>query len=520
MEPFERSLTAARDALDGKELSSRELVESLLRRMDAANGAVGAVVHRFDEAALKEADRLDAARARGEISGPLHGLPLTIKESIGTEGTPVTLGVVSRQQRAPASDAVVVRLLRKAGAIIVGKTNVGQLLLSHESENEIWGQTKNPFALDRVPGGSSGGEAAAIASGMSLAGVGTDIGGSIRVPCAWTGTAGLKPTVDRWSNAGSEGALMGQEVVRGQAGPMARTSSDLALLMAALEPAAQAVFDPAVPPLEHVGPEAVKLEGLRVGVYEDDGFFSPAASVARVVREAARHLEAAGCTVVPFSPPHVEEALDTWFGALSSDGGATVEAQLAGDPVVPQLAELKRSAGLPGPVRKAAALYMGLRGEARVKRLLEALGRKPVEVYWQLAMTRTTLRQKTLAAWRTAGLDAVICPPHATPALRHRDASDFALAGCYSMLYNFMNFPAGVVPVGTVALAETTRPTARDRLERKARRVEEGSAGLPLGVQVVAKPYAEHVVLRLMAEIEARARAESGFPRPVFGRCS
>lgn len=481
--------------------------------MDAANGVVNAIVHRFDEAAVRRAAELDALRSKGEIVGPLHGLPVTIKESMGTEGTPVTLGLRARQGRPPATNAVMVTLLEKAGAIVIAKTNVSQLLLFHESENNVWGQTKNPFALERVPGGSSGGEAAAIAAGMSLAGIGTDIGGSVRVPCVWTGVAGLKPTVDRWSNAGSETALMGQETVRGQCGPMARSVADLNLLVAALDPVAQAALDPAVPPLPFPAPESLPLSGLRVGLYESDGFFPPSPSVARAVREAGRHLEAAGITVVPFRPPEIEAGLDVYYGALSSDGAATINAALAGEPVVPQLEDLKKAAALPGFVRHAAALAMGLRGEPRVKRLLSALGAKPVEVYWQLAAKRTAIRQRTLAAWREAGIDAVICPAHATPALRHRDAGDFSLAGCYSMHYNLVNFPAGAVSVSTVRADEVPRSEAKDRLERKARRVEEGSAGLPLGVQVVAKPYAEHVVLRLMGIIEARASVQSGFPK-------
>ena len=513
VEPFQLSLGEAAERLSNRQLSSRELVDSLFGRMDSVNSSVRAMVHRFDERARREADAFDALRARGEVVGPLHGLPITIKESMGTEGVPVTLGLAARQDRPPASDAVLVALLRRAGAIVIGKTNLSQLLLFHESENNIWGATANPYALDRVPGGSSGGEAAAIAAGMSLCGIGSDIGGSIRVPCAWTGTAGLKPTADRWSNAGSETALMGQETIRGQCGPMARHSADVALLFRAIDPASFAAFDPAVPPLPMPDPDEVDLSGLRVGLYEHDGFFPASGPVARAVREAGRHLEAAGAIVVPFVPPEVEAGLDVYFGALSSDGGATIEAQLEGEEVVPQLQTLKQAAALPSLVRRATAAWMGLRGEARVRRLLDALGKKPVEVYWKLAAQRNAIRLRTLAAWREAGIDAVLCPPHATVALRHRDAGDFSLAGCYSMHYNLVNFPAGVVPVSRVGADEVPRTDARDRLEKKAQQVEEGSAGLPLGVQVVARPYAEHVVLRLMKVIEARAAVEPGFPR-------
>jgi fatty acid amide hydrolase len=297
---------------------------------------------------------------------------------------------------------------------------------------------------------------------------------------------------------------------------MARTVRDVATLFRSLDPAQMARLDPAVPPLAIHDPAALDLSGLRVGVFTDDGFITPAQSVQRAVTEAAEHLRTAGCDVVEFSPPVAGEIIEVYYAALSSDGGATGKAALAGERVTPQLRELMRAASMPGPLRALVASVVGWRGETRVAKVLHQLGAKPVQTYWQLTHRRSTLRLSVLDAWASAGLDAVLCPPHATPAVGHRQSGDFTAAGCYAMRYNFLNLPAGVVPVTRVRPGEVARPepTGRrpDRIDRKAALVEAGTEGLPLGVQIAASPYREDVVLALMAAVEAGARASDAFP--------
>lgn len=497
------------------ELSSAELVEAHQQRIEAHEPALRAFAHRFTDRARQEAAAADRARAEGDRR-PLLGLPLTVKESLETAGLASTLGVSARQGQLAQRDAVIVQVAREEGAVLLGKTNVSQLLLFHESDNPLFGRTQNPWDPARVPGGSSGGEAAAIAAGLSPGGIGTDIGGSVRVPAAFTGIAGLKPTNDRWSNVGAVGALAGQEIIRGQTGPMARTARDVAWLFRRLSAERQAQLDPAVPPLPV---SDVAAAGLTVGVYESDGWIEPAASVKRAVREAADHLRAAGVRVVPYAPPEVSHIVDTYFGALSSDGGVTVDRVLAGERAVAQLQGLRRLAGLPALARASLAMLMGLRGELRTKQLIEAVREKPVAELWRLAAERTRLRNLSAAAMQAAGVDALLCPAHVTPAIRHGDSADFALGGLPSMLYNFLNFPAGVVPVSRVRAGETERAELRDRLDRRAAAVERGSEGLPLAVQIVARPWQEERVLALMIAIEDGARGGSAFPQtPVDPR--
>ncbi len=499
--------------LNAGELSSRELVEAHATRIERWNPKVNAIVHPFLEEAGVKAAEADERRTREKTVPPLLGMPITIKESLATAGTPVSLGLEGWRDRMPAELSVAANLLtEEAGAIMIGKTNVSQLLLFHESDNPLWGATNNPWAMERVPGGSSGGEAAAIAAGMTPWGIGADIGGSIRIPSAFCGIAGIKPTVDRWSNIGSNGVIPGQEVVRSQCGPMARTSEDVALLLTAIDARRHAALDPNVPPLAIQGPGEVNLRGLRVGYYEDDGFITPSASVRRGVREAVAALEALGVEVVRFHPPHVEDILYAYLGALSSDGGYMIDQALDGAPVARQLKPLKTIVRLPGAVRKMAASLMGVLGEQKVKALLENVRAKPVEKLWELTGERTRIRRSTMSLWQRKNLDAVICPPHATPAIHHGESSQFTLGGSYSIRYNFLNLPAGVVPVTRVRADEESRDKREERLDRTAARAEEGSAGLPIGVQVVARPYREDVVLALMMAIEKQAREDSVFP--------
>ena len=508
----ELSASEVAGLLARREVSSVEVVRALCARATVVEPRVHAWVHRFDEVALAEAEKVDRARAAGEKLGPLAGLPISVKENVATAGVAATLGLKSRLGELSARDAVTVALAKRAGAIVLGKTNVPQTLLAMETTNFIWGTTNNPWAAGRVPGGSSGGEAAAIASGSSLCGIGTDIGGSIRIPAAFCGIAGIKPSEHRWSNLGSETAIAGQETIRAQIGPLGRTVDDLVLLMRALPSPLHAELDPFVPPVPFGDPSAVDPSRLRIGFYDDDGFFTPAASVRRAVRQTVDALRAAGAHVEPYVPPDVEEAVYLYFSVLSADGAVTLERKLAGERVIAPLATLRRLARMPDLARRAAARAMAALGESRVSKLLDAIGRKRVDELWALTARRTRLRLGEMEAWRRAELDAVICPITTTPALRHGDSHDFALGAVHAMRYNLLNLPAGVVPVTRVRRDETARPTRRDRLDKKAAAIEAESAGLPIAVQVVARPYREDVALAVMKVIESAARSDPSHP--------
>ena len=494
-----------------------EIVEALIARRQRVDGQVGAFTVRLDAEARLAAQAADAERQRRSESelGPLHGLPVTIKDNIDVRGTDSTLGLRSRLNRPAEKDALLVSELRAAGAIILGKTNVPQLLLVQESDNAVFGTTRNPFHPERSPGGSSGGEGAALASGQTPFGIGSDIGGSIRIPAHFCGVCGLKPTLHRWSVRGMRGGLPGQEVVQAQSGPLARTVRDLALGLLALDPRRQWRQDPAVPPLPIGDPAAVALRGLRIGVCEDDGFLTPAPTIQRAVRAAAQALRDAGATVVPYQPALVKELCYLWFAVISSDGGVTLRAQLAQDPVCAQLRPTLYAALLPRPLRRGLSRLLELRGEHRLADMLRAVGEKSIADLWRLTAERTVLRQKEFDAWNAQELDAVLMPPHVLPAMPLQTSGDLTLTLTYMFRYVMLNFPAGVVPVTRVRPEEThwEGPRPLDRLSRRCAEVVRGAVGLPVGVQVVARPYREDVALAVMAAIEARAQTEPDFPR-------
>jgi len=498
--------------LQKKQLSSVEIVRALIARRDKVGPKTNAIVVAMDDSALAAAEAIDARRARGEKLGPLGGLPLTIKENVDIAGAPSTLGIESRRGYRAKTDAVTVRLLREADGIVIGKTNIPQTLIAMETTNFIYGTCNNPWAHERTPGGSSGGEAAAIASGQSVLGVGTDIGGSIRMPAAYTGTVGLKPTLHRWSNRGSNGVLAGQELVRSQIGPMARSVDDLVLLYQSIDTTQHTRLDPECPPLAMADMSSVEIGKLRVGVYEDDGYVTPCATSQRAVREAAEILRRAGATVVEFRPPRANEHYLLMAAGLSADGMEVVGAALGKDPVITPVALNKRLGSTSRTLLKQLSRVARAAGERRLADILAVAGLKSVAELWTLTRERTAMQREELDHWNEAKLDLVLCPATATPAPQHGSTGDFTAAAVYTTRYNLLNLPAGVVPVTRVRTDETERKEKVDRLDKKAASIQRGTAGLPIGVQIVGRPWREEVVLAAMKAIETGARASSEFP--------
>ncbi len=499
--------------LDAGEVRSVDVVAACHARIDACNDAVNAIIWRRDADALDEARRWDDVRAKGEAVPPLAGIPITIKENLDFPGTDATMGCSARVGKPSTGQAVLVKTLRDAGAIVLGKTNIPQLLLAQESENNIWGACKNPWHLGRSPGGSSGGEAAAIATGMTPWGIGTDIGGSIRIPAHFCGIVGMKPTVDRWSVRGSHGAYPGQEVVRGQIGPMARTTADLKLMMTAVDPSTHSRYDPLVPPVPLGDPDAIDVSKLRVGVFDHDGFLGAAPSQQRAVARAQKALSDAGADVITYEPDRAEDLIYLWMAAISADGARTMKRVLDGERWIPQLQSSANILRLPAALRAMVQMGLSAAGETRLARLMSTLGEKRVEEYWDISWQRTQMRRAETDKWTRLGLDAVLCPAHSVPAMAHRTSGDFTLGLSYAFRYTFLNFPAGIVPVTRVTKADAKSVVkGSDRVEKKVAKVEKEGVGLPTGVQLVARPYREDLVLALMAAVEAQVKGDDGFP--------
>jgi fatty acid amide hydrolase len=503
-----------------REVSAREVLQAHLGRIDAVDSRIHAFTEVLRDRALADAEASDARRARGEARGPLDGVPVSVKECFDVEGRATTLGIPAWRDRIAGRDAAMITALREAGAVVLGRTNLSQTMLYVEARNPVYGQTANPWSLGHSPGGSSGGEGAAIASGMSPLGVGTDIGGSIRTPAHFCGIAGLKPTLDRLPMKGYHTVLAGQETVRGMGGPLARTTGDLALFFRALDPRRLAALDPRVPPLAWEEPASVRVESMRVGMYVDDGVLAASHAVARGVERAAEALRQRGASVSSFAPPDVRGMLSSYLGGLSADGGAGLVAALAGGEVDPVLEPLRRMAAVPARARRLLALAAhGLR-QGNLALMLDAMGDKTVGELWRITDRLRTYRTVLVEAMERAGVDILICPAFATPAMQHGGSRNFTLASSYSILFNATQLPAGVVPVTRVRPDETRRARASDLLVKQAARVDAASQGLPVGVQVVGRAWKDHEVLAAMGAIEDEVKRDEGYPATPVEPCA
>jgi fatty acid amide hydrolase len=495
------------------ELASAEVVEHFIAKLEAVNGKLNAVTVRLYDSARKAAANVDAARSRGEKLGPLGGVPVTIKECFDLAGTASTFGLTTRRDEIESKDDPYVAALRAAGAIPIAKTNLPQLMIFTETENPLYGRTNNPWDSDRSCGGSSGGEAAVIAAGASPLGLGNDIAGSLRVPAAFCGITSIRPTAGRAPDYCAHGLPVGQTGIASQVGPMAKYVEDLVVGLRVLD----STRDPLVVPGPELGdPGAVDIGRLRFAVFTDDGEFPVAPAARRAVAEAVQFLTAAGATAVAWKPPQLSRAFDLLFASLSADRTATFRRLLRGNRVDRRIRPLLLAGGMPPWLRGIAAAAFDAFGQGRVARNFRRFASGSVDDYWQTIEAIAAFRRDLLRAFAEAEggpIDVVLCPAYALPAVRHGATEVLPMPGSYTLIANVSGFPAGVVPVTRVrAGEESDRPASRDMMDRVARGTEAGSAGLPIAVQVIARPWRDHVALAVMAAIEAAARTEPDYP--------
>jgi fatty acid amide hydrolase len=494
-------------------ITAREAVEAYIARIERVNGALNAVVvKRYDEARA-EADAIDLRRARGETLPPLAGVPITVKECLDLAGTAATFGLPGRiATRAKADDPYVGRL-RAAGAIVIAKTNVAQLLIYSESDNPVYGRTNNPWNLERSSGGSSGGEGAILGAGASALGLGTDIGGSIRIPAAYCGISALRPTAGRCPDPGCGSIPKGQRTVVSQVGPMGRSVEDLALALQLIN-GAHGIDTIAAVPLGDFS--KVDVAGLRVAVVDDDGVMAPSVAVKRGIGEAAEILRAAGAEVTPWDALPGAEVAELVLGCFSGDRGRGMRDLLRGGKIDPRAGLMLNLARLPRSLRVAAAALLALVGQKRTATTMRHFASGSASDYW-----RTTERVMDFQARFCDALDGapggpidlVLMPAYAVPAVPHKATINMPFAGSYALLSPILGYPAGVVPVTRVRSDEESgRKQSFDVVERTALATDRGSTGLPIGVQLMGRPWRDDVVLAAMRAIELGARQRADYP--------
>lgn len=446
-ELVEQTLRAFAEMIQRREVSPVEVAEAHLERIARLNPGLNAIVTLAPDL-LERARDAETALLRGDV-GPLHGVPVTIKDTIDTAGLRTTSGSMIRAEYVPETDAPAVARLKAAGAIILGKTNAAEMAMDYNADNLVFGRTNHPLDPNLTPGGSSGGEAVAIATHMSPGGIGSDLAGSVRIPAHFCGVCGLKPTTGRVPGEMQFPPSIGPYSLGAVIGPMARNIGDLRLLLGALskDPFERRSFD---------------LRGTRVAWYTDDSVAPVTEETANAVALAAAALEDAGLIVEKRRPPHVERGNEMWLKIFSR-----------------------------ASVVQLRSFYKGREAEGGsfVRWRLGTADETPtptLDEYIAGWMERDRLREELLQWMETTPI--IVAPVGATPAYPH-DTLKVTVRGStfgtfrafsYAQTFSVFDLPVVTVPAG------------------------KSNEGLPIGVQIAGTPFAEEVILAA-AEIVEKA---------------
>jgi Asp-tRNA(Asn)/Glu-tRNA(Gln) amidotransferase A subunit family amidase len=450
-----------------KSISPVEVARIHLERIERLNPLLNAFVDWQAKRVMAQARDSEKAVMSGNELGPLHGVPLSIKSSIDVAGHRCEAGTRLRAGYVATADAPLVARLRAAGAVILGVTNSPELLMAWETDNLLYGRTNNPWDLTRTSGGSSGGEAAAIAAGLSAGGVGSDGGGSIREPAHFTGICGLKPTPGRIPSTGHFPKSGGPFALLGVVGPMARTVADLQLLFEAM--AGPDDGDPSSAPVLPRTVTEGELRATGIGFFGEDGRTPVTAETRQAVNRAAGLLSERGLPVDQFRPDGLEEARQLWWKFFGTAGGMILGPMLHGHE-----SELS-------PILREFCSWTSAESAHTGDSLLAT---------W---LGRDDLRERILLQMRK--YPVLLCPTAAIPAFRHGEREwqvegksvKYLDAWSYCEWFNLLGFPAAVVPIGF------------------------STEGLPIGVQIVGRPWEEELVLAVASALE-ESRGEFSHP--------
>ncbi len=446
------SVKAIAQAIGKGDVTSEAVVRAHLDRIKAVNGQLNAVVLLTADNALEQARQADQARAKGSNLGRLLGVPMTIKDSVDTAGVVTTGGTQGRVDFVPENDAPVVARLRAEGAILLGKTNTSELTLNFETQNSIFGRTNNPYDLSRSSGGSSGGGASIVAVGGSPFDIGSDYGGSIRLPAHACGIAGLKPTTGRVPRTGTIiPPFNGVTEAFQQVGPMARYIEDLYLLLDIIT--GPDTIDPAIVPVVLGNPADVNVRQLRIAYHLNNGIQVPTDYTVDVVKQAIDVLKDVGAEVIEVIPPNIA---DTW--------------------------EIFQN------------LHIGA-GEPNVWDLLMAYGTDPKrsDLHWHFERENfipltAAAYSRAVARWQRfrsemmgfmQSYDVIVSPVNARDAIPHGTIDSYYRGFAYTMTHNLTGMPGVSVRCGT------------------------SPEGLPVGVQVVSRHWREDVALAVAQHLES-----------------
>ncbi len=431
-------------------ISPLELAEEHIRRIQRLNPMLNAIVE-FDADRVRE-------QARQPAAGELCGLPITIKSSIGVAGYKCEVGSLLRRGDTTGHDAEAVARLRGAGAVILGTTNCPEFLMAYETDNRLYGRTNNPWDVARTPGGSSGGEAAAIAAGLSAGGLGSDSGGSVREPAHFSGICSLKPTTGRISSIGHVPPCFGPFSTLGAIGPMARTIADVKLLFRIASQ--RCAFDPANTPVEYRAVEVEEAKRRRIGWFEDDG--APVTPETRyAVREAVSALKQQGFHLIEFQPKSLEAFHQLWDIFFVQCGAMFYDLEIEG----------RR--------QELSSVFLDF--------LRIAESRQPLTAHALLNAWAHLDRVRIGLLREMEDCPLLLTPVCTVPAFRHGEREwdvdghevSYLDAMRYTQWFNLLGAPAAVVPV------------------------QHSADGLPIGIQIAGRPFMDESVLAVASALES-----------------
>ncbi|KAJ3757694.1 amidase signature domain-containing protein [Lentinula raphanica] len=516
--------------------TATEVVEAYIAQAAQAQSATNCLTEVAFQEALKRAGELDAEYAATKVlRGPLHGVPFSAKDQFDIAGLDTSIGFTSWANNKATANAILVDQLISLGAIPIAKTNVPQTMFSFECNNPLWGRTTNPYNSKYTCGGSSGGEAALLAMDGSALGIGSDVGGSLRIPAAYCGIYGLKPSFGRVSKAGARSSNPGFEGIKSVTGPMARNVKDLVLFCKAIFGLAdESHSDYTFVPMPYRQSELPKQ--LKIGYYTSDGFAKASPACTRAVMEVVEVLKGQGHECVEIELPDVTDCLEIYLALISSDGYKRMTSPLGPDPMEPSLFLPVYGTRVPSFLRKFGAwvsesmlgdpLFAKFIRASRVKTVYEMNGWAERRNKWNAMFYEKV--------WNHYGLDAIICPVQAMPQIPHGGSTTVNSLVISTAVYNLVDAPVGIVPVTRVdgvkdqLTKEWTAPGSRKRselMEKRLYTVEQpmynpvDMEGMPVSVQIIGKKWEDEKVLAMMSVVDDALGSSRGFgPRSCAHR--
>jgi aspartyl-tRNA(Asn)/glutamyl-tRNA(Gln) amidotransferase subunit A len=467
------TIATVRDALLTKKTSARELANDFYTRIERRNPELNAFLALCPERAYAQADRVDAAVAKGKPLSPLAGVPVAIKDVISTQGVRTTCGSKILENYTPPYDATAIERLENAGAVIIGKTNCDEFAMGSSNENSAYGAVRNPVALDRVPGGSSGGSAAAVAAGLSVVALGTDTGGSIRQPGAYCGIPALMPTYGRVSRYG----LIAFASSLDRIGPFATNINDAATVMSIIaghdsnDSTSASVSVP-----DYLAEMEKPVTGLRIGVPEDYFGEGLDPEVKAKVQAGIALLEKLGCRRVPLKMPHTDYAIATYYVVATAEASSNLARY---DGV--RFGLRVQGSTLMDMYRKTRERGFGPEVKRRIMLGTYALSSGYYDAYYLRAQkVRSLIARDFSNAFEK--VDAILTPTAPIPAFKlgekTADPLQMYLADIYTVTGSLAGIPGISVPCGKTA------------------------AGLPIGMQIFASHFGEARILQLARAFE------------------